>query len=58
MRSVKHRVLRVSALTCALLVPSFAAGPAPAEKPSLTIEKLIADGWEVAATFPPGKTVR
>jgi hypothetical protein len=44
----KHRILQVPALACALLAPSFAAGPAPAQQPSLTIEKLIADGWEVA----------
>ncbi|MGD0533330.1 MAG: hypothetical protein ABSA62_13960 [Methyloceanibacter sp.] len=44
---IKHRVFPVLALGCAL-APSFAAGPAPAQEPSLTIEKLIADGWEVA----------
>jgi hypothetical protein len=42
--------MRDALITCAallLLASSFAAGPAPAQQP-LTIEKLIADGWEVA----------
>jgi hypothetical protein len=42
--------MRDALTTCAawlLLASSFAAGPAPAQQP-LTIEKLIADGWEVA----------
>jgi hypothetical protein len=42
--------MRDALITCAallLLASLFAAGPAPAQQP-LTIEKLIADGWEVA----------
>jgi hypothetical protein len=35
-----------SATHCWVL--SFAANPAPAQRPSPTIEKLIADGWDVA----------
>ena len=33
---------------CALLVTQLLATPVLAQQPSLTIEKLIGDGWEVA----------
>jgi hypothetical protein len=36
------------ALACALLVPLLLIGPALAQQPSVTIEKLVTDGWEVA----------
>ena len=36
------------ALACALLVPPFTVAPAFAQQPAVTIEKLVADGWEVA----------
>jgi len=34
-------------LACALLIPHLLAAPALAQQPSITIEKLITDGWEV-----------
>ena len=36
------------ALACALLVQLLAVGSAFAQQPSVTIEKLVTDGWEVA----------
>ena len=35
-------------LACALIVALLLSGPAQAQQPSVTIEKLITDGWEVA----------
>jgi hypothetical protein len=46
-RVIEGRVLKLLAFACTLLLPWFAAGPAPAQQP-LTIEKLISDGWGVA----------
>ena len=37
----------VRALACALLVPLLRIDPAWAQQPSVTIEKLVTDGWEV-----------
>ena len=36
------------ALACAILAQLIASMPASAQQPSLTIEKLLSDGWEVA----------
>jgi hypothetical protein len=35
-------------LACALLSLLLPAGPVLAQQPPVTIEKLVADGWEVA----------
>jgi hypothetical protein len=35
-------------LACALLAPLLLAGPVSAQQPSVTIEKLVTEGWEVA----------
>ena len=44
---MKSNRSRASVLACALLVPPLLAGPVRAQQPSITIEKLITDGWEV-----------
>jgi len=38
----------VRSLACALLPQLLASTPAAAQQPSLTIERLLTDGWEVA----------
>jgi len=37
----------VRALACALFLQLLASTPAAAQRPSLTIEKLVTDGWDV-----------
>ena len=43
------------ALACAPR-PTAAHRPSTAQQPSVTIEKLVTDGWEVAGHIPPGRT--
>jgi hypothetical protein len=38
----------VRSLACALLLQLLASTPAAPQQPSLTIERLLTDGWEVA----------
>ena len=46
-KSIKCRALNLPAFACGLLATWFVGGAAAAQQ-TLTIERLIADGWDVA----------